>query len=206
MKVCKRIWGSILIVMLCLCGCGQAKLPAVIDKPTVSLAKDGSVTAYLVEDFDKDYYDLEELKDMVMQEAEDYNKSKEQSLEEGFPVIVKEVDRVTGNDKLVSVVYDFNTAAVYQAFCNQKLFFGTVMEAWMKNIKFDVPIHSVKDNSVLSEEKVLEDKDKKIIVTDAKAVFYCPGKVTHVSEGAVYNEDGSVDTTTAEGLVYIILK
>lgn len=206
MKKCKRIWGVILLTALCLCSCGEAKLPEVIDRPTVSLLKDGRVMAYLVEDFDKDYYDTEELSDMVVKEAEEYNNSKVQSLENGLPVTVRDVARVTGNEKKVCVAYEFSTADVYQHFLGQKLFSGTVMEAQMKNYKFDITLQSVKDGSELSGDALLENKDKKIIVTDAKAVIYCSGKVTHVSKGAVYNEDGSVDATAAEGLVYIILK
>lgn len=206
MKMCKRIWGVMLLAMLCLSGCGEAKLPEVIDRPTVIVSNDGSVTAYLVEDFDKAYYDTEELKEMALQEAEEYNNSKVQSLEDGIPVIVKDVGLVAGNDKLVFVAYDFNTFDVYQHFLGQKLFSGTVMEAQMKNYKFDVSLQNVKDGSELSGATLFEDKDKKIIVTDAKAVIYCPGKVTHLSKGAIYNEDGSVDTTAVEGLVYIILK
>lgn len=206
MKMCKRIWGVIWLTMLCLCGCGEAKLPEIIDRPTVSVLKDGRVMAYLVEEFDKAYYDVEELKDMVVQEAGDYNNSKEQSFENGFPVTVRDVSLVAGNEKKVCVVYEFSTADVYQHFLEQKLFCGTVMEAQLKNYKFDVTLQSVKDGSELSGNTLLENKEKKIIVTDAKAVIYCSGKVTHVSKGAVYNEDGSVDATGAEGLVYIILK
>ena len=36
--------------------------------------------------------------------------------------------------------------------------------------------------------------------------IYCPGKVIYISENAAVNEDGSVATAKAEGLVYILIK
>ena len=48
--------------------------------------------------------------------------------------------------------------------------------------------------------------EKHILITDSKARLYCPGKVTHVSEGVQLLEDGSVDTTQASETVYIMMK
>lgn len=206
MKKCKRLCVATLVLAFCLGGCGQSKLPQVIDRTTISLSKDGTVRLYLVDSFDKDYYDLEELTDMVIQEAEEYNSAVLTLQGEDSPVTVQEVGKVTGRVNLVSVVYDFDSTAIYEDFCKQFFFYGTVGEAGLQNIQFDRPIYSVKDNTLLDAEQMSAHKEKKVIVTDARNVIYFPGKVTYVSEGAVYNQDGSVDTTATDGLVYIMLK
>ena len=54
-------------------GCGGGTPDIVdIEKSTVYLTKDGTVSAYLVEEFDKEYYDVAELEQMIQSEIEDY--------------------------------------------------------------------------------------------------------------------------------------
>lgn len=45
-----------------------------------------------------------------------------------------------------------------------------------------------------------------MIITDMKANIYCPRAVTHISNDAVENQDGSINPSMVEGPVYILLK
>ncbi len=188
-----------------LAGCSQEKLPEVIDESTISISKDGKISAYVVEQFDKEYYDISELAHMAVAEAGEYNKEKQQG--EVIPVVVEKVELVADRSDKVMVVYQFDSAKTYTDYNESGLFYGTVADAVGEQINLDVVLYQVKDNTILSKDQLLAKPDKHMIITDAKAVIYCPGKVAYVNgEGAVCNQDGSVDTTKAEGTVYILLK
>lgn len=58
------------VVLSATAGCGSVRA---IDVTTIVLNDDGSVTSVVVEDFEADYYDVEELKAQVEDEAGAYN-------------------------------------------------------------------------------------------------------------------------------------
>ena len=62
------------LLILSLTGCGQAaKLPETVENTSLVVEKDGKVTSYLVNTFDKDFYNLDGLTQMVEEEAEEFN-------------------------------------------------------------------------------------------------------------------------------------
>lgn len=192
------------LAALFLAGCSQEKLPEVIDKTTISIGKDGKIGAYVVEQFDKEYYSIPELTDMAVAEAGEYNTKKQQG--EVIPVVVEKVELVADRSDKAMVVYQFDSAQTYTDYSESRLFYGTVADAVEGQLDLDAVLYHVKDNTILSKDQLLTNTDKHMIITDARAVIYCPGKVAYVSEGAVYNQDGGVDATQAEGMVYILLK
>lgn len=192
------------LAALFLAGCSQVKLPEVIDEPTISVGKDGKISAYVVEQFEKEYYSISELADMAVAEAGEYNAKKQQG--EVIPVVVEKVELVTDRSDKAMVVYQFDNARTYTDYSENRLFYGTVADAVEEKHDLDVVLYDVKDNTILSKDQLLANTDKHMIITDARAVIYCPGKVAYVSEGAVCNQDGSVDATLAEGTIYILLK
>lgn len=208
----------ILAVLVCLlavtaAGCGRSKVPDLVNATTISVDGNGKITYYFVGDFEREYYSLSELSDMAQGEAAEFNKG------EAEPSVV--VDRVEtvpedgtpdSRESRVLIVYQFSGAAGFNQF-NQKVnkgpgtfFYGTVEEAIGLGLVEDVSLKSVKDGSLKTEEQLGQEGKKKLIITDEKAVIYCPGKVAFLSEGAALNQDGSVDASGAEKTVYILLK
>ena len=60
--------------MLSLTGCGKAaKLPETVENTSLVVEKNGKVVSYLVNTFDKDFYSLDGLTQMVQEEAEEFN-------------------------------------------------------------------------------------------------------------------------------------
>ncbi len=206
MKINKKYGIGMMAMLLMLSGCAQTKLPEVIETGTIAIGKDGVVSEYVVEAFDKAYYSVEELTQMAVNEAAEYNAKVQAG--ETIPVTVNKVEGLTtadGSNKAI-VEYRFDCGDTFTDFNEKILFYGTVAQAKAKGIDLDLTLYQVKDNSQLSGQELSAAEEKKIVITDAKAVIYCPGKVTHLSEGAVYNEDGSIDTVNTEGTVYILLK
>lgn len=209
----------ILAFLICLsavmaAGCGQSKMPETVEVTTISVDGNGRMTYYLVGNFDREYYSLTGLADMAMGEAEEFSGD----AGENPPVAVDKVETLPEDGSLdsresrVLIVYQFDGCASFNQFTREfgkgpgSFFYGTVEEAFSQGRVADASLKSVKDGSLKTEEQMKQEGKKRLIITDEKAVIYCPGQVAFLSEGAVLNRDGSVDATAAEGTVYILLK
>lgn len=200
----RTLW---LAAILCLCavilvGCGGAKLPEVITEPTIAITEEGAASVWQIGHFDKDYYNLSELTSMAVDEAAKFSGSRGK---EGAAVVDK-VELLQDGSSRVVVAYQFDSCESCGDFFGNALFFGTVSEAIQKGFGTDVIMRSVKDNTLFTEAQLREAADKYLVITDIKANIYCPRAVTHVSNGALSNDDGSINPSGVEGLVYILLK
>lgn len=204
MKKYVRAAAASCLLTVFLAGCGGTKVPDIIKAPTVSVSEKGQISAWLVEDFAKEYYSLSELAAMAAKEAAEFNAAAGGA--GAAAVTVEKVETLPGNEKKVVVSYRFDGWESYTAFSEGTLFYGTVGEALQKGYDSGVVLKSVADGTLLAGEQLKQAADKYVIITDVKADIYCPAKVTHVSGGAALNEDGSVDTAGAEQTVYILLK
>lgn len=200
---------NILGVCICLCiflltGCGQAKEPDVIDTPAIAVADNGRIVSYLVGVFDKEYYDVSGLTDMVVKEAAAYNTEHQSG--ETVPVEVKKVEAMTDGSGKVVVTMEFDHWRTFSDYNSGVLFYGTVAQAQAEGYQLEGKLTDVKKNTPLTGEQMENEAGKHILITDQKVRLYCPRKVTHLSAGAVLNGDGSVDTALAEDTVYILMK
>lgn len=186
----------------CLAGCGEAEVPQIIESSTLIVAGKGQVTAHLVEDFEKSYYDLSELTAMATEEAAEYNSTRDP--EGGNAVTVETVEPVGGNR--VRLCYRMDSCETYEAFGLGTLFYGKVSEAVEKGLTEGALLKSVKDEVLINEEQLVQESDRMLLITDAAADIYCPKKVTHVSEGVSVNEDGSVKNSAEGSKVFILMK
>ncbi len=202
----KLVAGLCLAALLC-AGCGQEQGPATVKENALVISDKGEVTAFVVGELDRSYYDREELANMARAEADAFNeryKTGEQAL-----VSVEQVEPLEETGKVV-VTYHFDSADSYSQFMGQyedsSLFYGTVAEAASRGYLSGAGLADVKDGTSLTEEGLKQHGERYLVITSAKASVYCPAKVTHVSKGAAMNEDNSVGTFQAEGTVYILLK
>ena len=195
-----RLAAILSLCLLCLAGCGEAKVPEIVESPSVAVDKGGEVSVWQIGVFDKTDYVLAELQDMAVKEAAQFNSSSGSDA----AVAVEKVEALEGGK--VVVAYRFDGWESCSAFLEEDLFYGTVADAVTKGIDRGAALKSVKDDSPFSQEQLLSEADKRLIITDMKANIYCPGKVTHISQGASVNEDGSIDTTGVEGTACIMLQ
>lgn len=203
MKKCGMLAAGVLFAAVLLSGCGQAAVPEEIVEPTLVIDSDGRVTAYLVGEFDKSYYDLSELTAMAREEAAEFSNTSQDGT---ASVTVKSVEAAQDGSGRIVLAYQFDGTDSYKGFIGNELFYGTVEEALSKGYIQDVILQSVGSEESLSRGSLEEQKEKHLIITDAAAVIYCPEKVTHLSTGAVMKKDGSVDASQVLGTVYILLK
>ena len=116
-----------LAAALCLCivflsGCGEAKVPDIVDTPSVAVSKEGEVTVWQVGLFDKADYVLSELQAMATQEAAQFNSASGREA----AVTVDKVEALEDGSGKVVVAYRFDGWESAVGFLEEELYFGTV--------------------------------------------------------------------------------
>lgn len=204
----KKFFAAVLactLVPVSLSGCGKAaKLPDTVVNTSLVVDKDGRVTSYLVDTFDKDFYSLDGLKEMVQSEADTFNIAHTDAAED--PLVVKAVQSV-GEGATVQVVEEFTDTKVYEEYTEKELFYGTRVEALADGISVNLDLVNAEDGTPADQEKLEKALEKNhLLITNASAYIYCPYQVLYVSEGVVMGEDGYVDASRSDGVVTILMK
>ena len=189
MRKSKMILLVLCVTLMLLSGCGQQKAPTTTDVTTISISQDGDITYYLTEEFDKEYYDINELKDMALQEVTDYNarSGSEQA------VTVEKVG-LTEDGKKAVVTYSLLNVETFRDFTDVFLEYDTVENARLSGYLKDGMSFYGKDGKFdINQDIFLKYAKNHVIIADAESVIYPPYKVMYYSEGVTIREDGSID-------------
>lgn len=193
------------ILVLSLSGCGQtAKLPEEVVNTSLVVEKDGKVISYLVNTFDKEFYSLDGLEEMVKNEAEEFNAAHTDTPEEAMTV---KTVQALGDGAMVQVVQEFDSTDSYAEYNGQDLFYGTRVEALAQGNPVNKELVNAADGTPADPDKLEKTLEKgHLIITNASAYIYCPYPVLYISEGVVMGEDGCVDASQSDGVVTILMK
>lgn len=215
MKI-RRPAAIIVLLAIMFSGCGQADEPKNIRESTLVIDENGRVTAYLVEEFDKNYYNLSELSAMVQEDAANFGGS-EAASEKVKIVSVETMEEDSGR---VVVTYQFDGTSSYEELIKDQLFYGTVAEAIQRGYCDGVTLQSVKDGTLMTDADLLQRLEEYLVIyypeqvqpeqvklnpeaeEQGQIVIYCPNQVGFVSQGTVVNQDGSISITWVEGSDY----
>lgn len=173
-------------------GCG-VRIPEVIVENSVIIEDDGSLKAYIVENFDSQRYKTTELYAMAEQEAKEYC-----SVHGEGSMSLESVELLQEDPAKVCVVFTYASADDYTGYNEGDIYYGTV-----KDFGGDITAAKSRKDGSAAEKNSLAGHH--ILVTDEKAVFYCPYSASYVSVGVVINENGAADTRGCEGTAIIIL-
>ena len=88
-----RIAAAICLCLILLTSCGVAKVPEVVDTPSVAVSKEGEVTVWQVGLFDRTDYVVSELRTMAVEEAGRFNSARNQEA----AVAVEKVEALDSN-------------------------------------------------------------------------------------------------------------
>ena len=193
------------LAMLLISGCSQTKVPETLSVPAISVTGKGKVTAYLIEDFDKAYYDLEELRAMVVQELAEFNSS-HKTADGKDAVTMVSLGKMTDGSQKVQLVLEFQNTAAYTDYTGMELFYGTVTQAHEAGCNLDTELTSVKDGTTIDEMGIYGQGTKNILIAQEKVRIYGPGTALYISTGAALNDDGSIEPSDTEDSTYIIMK
>lgn len=202
---------NVCLLGMLLCGCGQTAEPRTVRENSLSVNKEGGISEYLVDSFDRDYYAISEVRNMAAQEAARYNSAKPSG--EITPVKLEKVEILQDSADKALIQYSYDNADTYRDYkksiCRQNnlLFFGTVAEAgeYLNGMDSQMRFGGVKKKDSIDMSGVSAMKEKHVIITDVSSVIYCPYAVTYISEGLVMREDGGVDTSGAVASPAVII-
>jgi len=196
-----------LFMILGLTGCAKEEVVIPVTEPTVEITADGELIAYLVEDFDKEYYDLGELETMVRDEVADYVKEQALVTENGTEgMSVESVAMAADGSKKVVVALRFANSEIYADYFDVEAFFGTVSQAQSEGYGLSAALTGVKDGEIFTEEDARKNSKRKILVIEGSVVVRCPKEVLYIGTNTSLTEEGFVDCTEGEGLKLIIMK
>lgn len=176
------------------------------DRTTVHVKESGKVTEEVVESFDEDYYDKEELKDFIDQTIDDYVKETgEKSIKaKGFSV----------EDKKASVIIKYKDLASYMDFNQETLYAGTVVQAIANGYTLPDEFYPVKDGKLkktATDKKIKDDDSYKVAITSENIDIVTSGDICYVSRTDVKIKDEKTvsiqkENTDDTSLTYIIYK
>ena len=205
-----RIIISISLVCLLMAGlfsaCGKS-LEA--DRDTVYIQKKGSIIGAAIADFDKDYYDEEELKAFAEERVQEYQE------EHGKNSVT--IDKFSVEEGTAKLYMKYAGYEDYQEFNEVTLFSGTVPQALAAGFTFDTDFTKIKDGKAAGsvENTEVVDTDYKVVVLSEKVEVKVDGSVQYMSSD--YTSLKGKDTVTVQvpeeaedgeelSLVYIVYK
>lgn len=183
------------VSFLLLAGCtnGNQELE---DKTVVTIEKDGSVKAKLVESFAESYYSQEELIQMVNDELADYNSK------HGEGSII--MDGYELADGLMHIDFSFADVTAYNDYMDDDIFVGTVSEAYSAGYDFNRMLSkaSASENTI-GKNDLMGMGDKKIVVLEGDAIIKTPSKIKYYSQGML---KGNATTVSAvgDGIYFVV--
>lgn len=199
-----------------LAGCG-GKIPKIneVETATLYLTDEGTVTAFLVEEFDKDYYDESELEQMILEEIEDYCAQASAGDDQTVPVRLVDIcspqeknaaEGTAGSATTVTVQMEYASVEDYTTFNGKTLYLGTVREAKTFGYPVRADLTAVKDGSLLSKEQAQGMDDSHILILQENMTVQVPWKVLYVSPGVT--ADGNMVTYEGAdgGYAYVLMK
>lgn len=175
-----------------LMACGNIK-PAQVN--TVSVDKKGSVTGTIVEDFSQEYYNADELKQMIDDEIVAFNQKAGAD-----HVVVSNYDVAQGKASLVLKYVSYED---YAKFNEETFFVGTVSDAYDAGYTF-VDVTSFDGQETLPKDKVLERGTSQLMICEAPQDYVVPGKITYVSGNVTINDKKTVTVAEDGELAYIL--
>lgn len=186
--------GSLLLAFITLSaltftGCEAQEEEQPITGNAVVITEEGKLISYMVDAFDKDYYDAEELAAMAMQEASAF--SAEHDLAEGDEMVIQGAE-VWPDSGQVALIMEFANAESYAAYYDVDAFYGTVNEAMGAGWSLSGKLIDTKKETALSDEKLDKYGEKMIFILGHEVDIRMPGKIIAQGEDA--------------GLKYIMMK
>ncbi|NLL76402.1 MAG: hypothetical protein GX235_04035 [Clostridiales bacterium] len=198
---------------LALWGCGEGDIDskaeaAAASNTIIEVQKDGVIVETIAEDFTADYYNEDELRNMVLSEVAEFNKNSEQDIS---------VDKFENKDGIIKIVMKYPSAEAYtdynsSEFDNKQLFCGTVKEAYDEGYSLDVTLQSAgNEEESIGKDELLGMGEKHILISNVPFRVQTFGKILYLGDNVISLEKNKADMETDEngdslGKYYIVFK
>lgn len=188
------------------------------EENSIYVYADGQITAAIIEDFDKDYYDLEELTGLAQQQVLAYNKSKygleyysydqltkEQRKEILLPVSLESVQK---KDQKVILILRYANGDTYTGFNGidiknaggSKVFTGAVGNTQMP---LEGTFVAAKGGASQLTSELAEKTDYQMLYVDYATKVYFEHDVSYVTNNVAVLTGNSVQTASGQGSMII---
>lgn len=163
-----------------------------ISENTLVVNDDGTIQSALVEDFGKDYYDIDELADFVKEDLKKYNKENKTD--------ISFVDAKSHDGKAV-IVFDYKSIDEYGSYNGIK---ANVFDAGEALKDERVPANLVKNgkDGVVPKERVYENEKYITVVVDGDTQLIVNGKIKYYA-GCDVLEENKVQAKAGERAVVV---
>ena len=167
----------------------------------IEVGRDGKITAALTESFDKEFYQLSELEDMLRTELSEYN------TEAGSQRI--ELKSIEEKEGTCTLVLDYASWEDYAQYNQEPFFAGTVKEAGEAGVDLNVLLMENGKDHTIGQSEITELEAYHLVAWNGSLPLHVPGKIRYYSEGITLSsaKDAVVQEEAAAGaLFYIIYK
>lgn len=194
----------ITLVIVLVIGCGIAAFILTRDNEVIELKADeisentlvvndnGTIQSALVEDFGKDYYDIDELADFVKEDLEKYNEENKTDIS---------VVDVNSHEKKAVIVFDYKSIDEYSSYNGNKAYVFNASEALEDE---RVPSNLVKngEDGVVPKDSVYENEKYITVVVDGDTQVIVNGKIKYYA-GCDVLEENKVQAKAGERAVVV---
>ncbi len=184
------------VTLLFFTGCSGEKD---YNETTVNIDSKGVITHEIVEAFDKDYYDEEELRDVISDEIDEYLAGKEDDSVKLSTLQIK--------DGMARAEIRFASYKDYSGFNDVDFFYGTIQEAMDLDYPTDVTLKSAVDDSTISRFEFEAMKKSMIVIVSEPVIMNVPKKIAYTTANINVIDDkcARMDSDSV-GVGYIVLK
>lgn len=207
---------GILVTALLLGGCGKNETSnsaetiqaGKISSAVIELQKDGSVVETITEEFTKNYYSEENLKNMLLSEVADYNNGSENGN--------LSVERFENKDGKLMVQLKYPSTDAYtdyntNQYNDSTIFCGTVAEAYDAGYSFDISMTDSKGEETIGKEELLGMGENRMLITKVPVRVKLPGKIMYAGENIIVESRNQAimqadENGDALGTYYIVFK
>lgn len=201
-----------LLICVVVWGCGESAAgteeAAAAAGTEIEVLKDGSILETITEEFQKEYYDETNLRDMLLAEVESFNEGREDGN------ITVDKFESTGGRLTVEVKYpsaDIYTAYNTDPYNHKTLFCGTIAEAQEAGYDFNISLTDVKGEKTIGKEDILGMGSSQILIAESPSRVKVTGKILYVGENVTVSGKNRADMQSDEngestGRYYVVYK
>lgn len=194
MKKCRMLMATCaLLLMLTACGSSNKDY----DTTTVYIGKNQEVSEYIVEDFDKSYYNTEELKQNIEQTIQEYNEKNGES-----DLVVLDQYELSDDSEKLNVRIKYQRAKDYGSIHNCEFFVGTVSKAREAGYVLE-GLHAAEEQSAKTLAPVNQMTEEMVVICEEEMDVEVKGDILYISDNVSLKSPGLV--TVGESDTYSVI-
>lgn len=177
-------------------GCGKASSP--VSETTLVFLPDGSVRSTVVEDFDEEYYSLDEMKQMIDREISVYNDASDGE------VSLVSCEVTDGN---AVVLLTFRKGSDYAKFNNSEFYYGDVQGAIDAGYGLNAKLKNVLGDNIVNKDNLADLADYHMIVMKEHVYVNTYAPILYASSNVqLQSETEAYISSDSNSFAYIIVK